>query len=223
MYFQFGTPLRLHEIDKTPDLKRLRREITIAIIDDDHFRFKEQLETNGYRVQELGPDISAVEQLEAYSVVACDIRGVAPKFGSDQEGAHLISEVRKIYPDKYLIAYTGSGYDARLNNKVSSADSSLNKDVPFDFWHSELEKAIKSMGNPKVRWMRFRKALAEDGIDAWDLFNLEQAFIRSIIDNDPNAVRNRKLISGMTESQSHLVEKLAQVVVPSLLGMVFGN
>lgn len=217
MYLQFGTPLKLSEIDQTPELDKLKREISIAIVDDEVFRYMKELQAHDYHATEIGADISSVKQFEAYSVVACDIRGVAPKFGSHQEGAHLIAEIRKSYPDKYLIAYTGSTFDPSFNQKLLSADSAINKDAPFDFWHTELERALNSVGNPCARWLRFRKSLIQDGLDSWDIFNIEQAFIKAIKSGKAESFDYRKVSKGLTDQQIQLISTIAKVVLPSLL------
>lgn len=223
MYFQIGTPLPLSAIDTTPSLDRLKRDISIAIVDDEVFRYMNELRAHDYQATELGADISSVKQVEAYSVIACDIRGVAPKFGSRQEGAHLISEIRKTYPDKYLIAYTGSNFDPSINKKLAAADSAINKDVSFDFWHTELERALAAVGNPKERWLRFRKSLMLDGIDGWKIANIEQAFIKAVktgksVNFDPN-----KVSRGLSDQQIQLIGTLAKSVLPSLLKLAVSN
>lgn len=217
MYLQLGTPLKLSEIDITPDMDRLKREISIAIIDDEVFRYMRELQAHDYRATEFGADISSVRQFEAYSVIACDIRGVAPKFGSRQEGAHLIAEIRKSYPDKYLIAYTGSTYDPSFNQKLAATDKTINKDAAFDFWHSELERALTSVGNPCARWLRFRKSLIQDGLDSWDIFNIEQAFIKAIKSGKTDKFDYKKVSKGLTEQQTQLIAMLGKVVLPSLI------
>lgn len=223
MYISLGTPLRLAEIDQTPDLDRLKRDITIAIVDDEAFPYVGQLRTHDYHATEVGADISSVKQLEAYPIIACDIRGVAPKFGSLQEGAHLIAEIRKCYPDKYLIAYTGSSFDASLNHKLASADSSINKDAPFDFWHTELERALTSVGNPRKRWLRFRKSLIDDGLDSWYIFNIEQAFIKAIKSREFPKWDYIKMTNGFTDQQTQLIKTLGQIVLPALLKLAISQ
>ncbi|WP_421718472.1 hypothetical protein [Algiphilus sp.] len=217
MYLQIGTPLRLQEIDTTPSLERLKRDVSIAIVDDQVFRYMGELRAHDYQATELGADISSVKQMEAYSIVACDIRGVAPKFGSKQEGAHLISEIRKAYPDKYLIAYTGSTFDPSVNNKLASADSAINKDASFDFWHTELERALTAVGNPRERWLRFRRSLMLDGLDGWKISNIEQAFIKSIKSGRDDNFNPEKLSAGLTDPHIQLIATLAKNVLPSLI------
>lgn len=220
MYLQIGTPLKLSEIDKTPELAKLKREVTLAVVDDEVFRYVRELQAHDYHVTEMGADISSVRQFEAYSVIACDIRGVAPRFGSRQEGAHLIAEIRKAYPDKYLIAYTGSTFDSTINQKLSAADSAINKDAPFDFWHTELERALVAVGNPRARWLRFRKSLMSEGLDGWDIFSIEQAFIKAVKSGRVDRFDPQKLSKGLSDQQVQLISTLANIVLPSLLKLV---
>lgn len=181
MFFHIGTPLRLSDLGVTlPDTTVLKRWIEIAVLDDEPFIRTEALRTHGFRITELGGDIKSIEQIAMYPIVVCDIRGVGKSFGSRYEGAHVISEIKKSYPDKYLIAYTGMSHDITYNTQLVSADAAATKDAPVDYWTQLLELGLTKVGDPKQRWIRFRSTLLERGVELFDVLELEQAFIKSI-------------------------------------------
>lgn len=181
MYFEIGSPQKLSSLTLTcPELSELKQRNSIAVIDDEQFLMAAALKNHKFNIVEIGGDISSIEQVMAFPIVICDIKGVGKAFGSIYEGAHVISEIRKAYPDKYIITFSGSQYDVSYNKSLNSADVSATKDSNIDYWVSILEKGLKSVGDPKERWLRFRRTMIDKGIDAYDLFKLETAFVKSI-------------------------------------------
>ena len=187
MYFEFGHPELLSGLTLTcPELRDLKKNNQIAIIDDRKFLMAKSLQSHGFQLTELGGDIRSVEQVNAYPIVICDIKGVGKSFGSPHEGAHVLAEIRKSYPDKFLITYSGSEYDVSFNESLISADASATKDADVNYWVSTIERGLRAVGDPKERWLRFRRTLVNKGIDAYDLFKLESAFVKSIKNRKPS-------------------------------------
>lgn len=99
MYFEFGRPELLSSLTLTcPELRELKQKVQIAIIDDHKLPMAKSLQSHGFQLAELGGDIRSVEQVSAYPIVICDIKGVGKAFGSPQEGAHVLAEIRKPTP-----------------------------------------------------------------------------------------------------------------------------
>ncbi len=191
MFIKFGTPKKLSDLGITcPEMPGLKSNNKIAVIDDEPFIKLESLRAHGFNLTELGGDIKSVEQVMAYPIVICDIKGVGKAFGSDKEGAHVLSEIRKSYPDKFLITFSGMTYNASYNESLATADASATKDASVDYWTTLLEKGLKDVGDPRQRWIRFRKNLLDKGIDLFELFKLEQSFIRSIEKRDPSIMKS---------------------------------
>jgi hypothetical protein len=114
----------------------------------------------------------------------CDIRGVGKALDSNPEGAHLIAEIRKAYPVKYLVSYSGAQFDMSCNGSLSKVDVSVAKDAQTDQWVSVLESGLVQVGNPGERWLRFRTTLLDRGVDLHEVFELEPTFIKSIEKRD---------------------------------------
>lgn len=189
MFIHFGTPRKLNELTLgCPDISVLKKKMHIAIIDDQPFHRLEALRTHGFNLNPLG-DITSVDAVGSFDIVVCDIKGVGSAFGSQYEGAHVLSEIRKSYPDKYLIFFSGSTFDASYTEALSTADASTPKDSNVDQWVALLENGLKSIGDPMQRWIRFRKSLLEKGVDIFEVFLLEQKFISSIKKKDTSLLK----------------------------------
>jgi len=189
----FRPPKKLGTLGITcPPISELKSAIKIAIIDDEPFIKLKALQSNKFNLTEIG-DIKSIDQVMAYPIVICDIKGVGGTFGSDKEGAYVLSEIRKSYPDKFLITFTGMTHDASYNDSFSSADRSLTKNATVDQWIAVLEEGLKIVGDPRQRWIRFRKNLLDQGMELYELFRLEQAFITSIEKNDASIMKSHSV------------------------------
>jgi hypothetical protein len=217
MYFEIGSPLKLSELTLTcPELRELKQRNKIAIIDDKRFLMADAIKRHGFSVDELGGDITSIDQVMAYPIVICDIKGVGKYFGSSYEGAHVLAEIRKAYPDKYLISFSGNSFDVSYNESLNSADTSATKDADIDSWVRILETGLKAVGDPKERWLRFRKTLVEKGIDAYDLFKLEEAFVKSIKEGRPGAMSSLAVPDEVKE----LVKAFASVALTQIIDSI---
>lgn len=192
---------QLAEIRQSKPLSELRSITRVALIDDEPFRLMQPLRSHGFNIVELGGDVSSLEQVAPYPVIVSDIRGVATGLNSSLEGAHLISEIRKSYPDKYLVAYTGVAQSIRYSDALSKADRNLPKGAPAEEWVAALDMGLEAVGTAHNRWLRFRMHLLKQGIDSFDLYKLEQAFVASCIDSNaaPFERRARRLPSEAEE------------------------
>jgi hypothetical protein len=104
-------------------------------------------------------------------------------------------------------------FDASYNNSLSTADSTITKDANVDFWVKIIEVGLKSVGDPKQRWIRFRKSLLDQGIDLFELFKLEQAFIRSIESHDHSVMKYHKV----PDEVKDLVAKFASLALKQII------
>lgn len=204
---------KLSDVKHSLKLQELKNQMRIAIIDDEDFKKSQSLKSHAFNIDEIG-DIKTLTEVEVYDIIVCDIHGVGKSFGSRQGGAHVLSEIRKLYPDKYLISYSGAQYDITFNESLSKADSSIAKDAATEDWVEQLETAIKSVGDPKNRWLRFRQRLIEShDVSAYEVCLLEQAFIKSVI------YKNQKFMERcqIQDSISDLVKVFIKTALPNIL------
>lgn len=213
MYIEIGTPKRLSSIRVSlPDMTHLKRSNQIAIIDDDPFARSDALRAHKFNIVELG-DIRSVDQVAEYPIVVCDIRGVGRALHSELEGAHLIAEIRKSYPDKFLVSYSGAQFDITYNEALRSVDASLSKDASTDQWVHTLETGLLKVGNPRERWLRLRKTLLDRGVEIHEVFRVEQRFIRAIEKRDATELK----AGAVPEEAKQLVVAFAKVALVQII------
>ena len=212
MYFKFTTPLKLADIPQIPfEPAQYRDHFRLAVIDNEPFIFGNELRKHHYNLTELG-DISDVSAVAEYPIVACDIRDIGKHFGTEYEGAHVIAEMRKLYPDKFLIAFSGGSFGPSYKKYWDSCDVFLRRDGGFDQWIATLDDGIRKMGDPVVRWKRVRQALLEAGISTFEVFLLEEAYIKSVIKGDTyhlaHAIKRVKRLTSAGEALNKVAEGL---------------
>lgn len=213
MYFQIGTPKPLSSLRVSlQDMTHLKRSNQIAVIDDEPFARSDALRAHKFNVVELG-DIRSVDQVAEYPIVVCDIRGVGRALHSDLEGAHLVAEIRKSYPDKFLVSYSGAQFDITYNEALRSVDASLPKDASTDQWVNTLELGLVKVGNPRERWLRLRKTLLDRGVDIHEVFELEQKFIRAVERRDASQLKADRI----PEESRQLVVAFAKVALVQII------
>ncbi len=223
MFFPIGTPERLSSIGQEAlDLAEAKSRVEIAVLDDNPFAPREALLVHKFRVVELGPDIRSLDQVSTYPIIVCDVGGVGKAFGSQLEGAHLVTEIRKAYPDKFLMAYTGMTYSLAITNALTAADKRMEKDASVEAWVQTLEAGINEVMNPRSRWIRLRRALLERGVELLEVLKLEQAFIKSVQKRQPNFLANEARSLGVSQEVKDLVIKFSATAVASLVGTALG-
>jgi hypothetical protein len=160
-----------------------RKSVKIAVIDDQEFSPLYNLKNNKYDITPFN-DITAIDQLEQYLIILCDLQGVGKKLNPSLQGAHLIAEIKKIYPIKYIIVYTGGGSQHLLNRSIPIADTYLSKDASIDEWISTLDNAITDLLDPIKVWTKMRDELLREGISLKHLVNIEDIYVRYYSDKD---------------------------------------
>lgn len=223
MFFTLGTPERLSSIGhEALDLAEAKSKVEIAVLDDKPFAPKEALLIHKFRIVELGPDIRSLDQVSTYSVIVSDVGGVGKAFGSSLEGAHLVTEIRKAYPDKFLVAYTGLTYSLPMMNALTVADKRIEKDANIEVWVQTLETGINEVMNPRSRWIRMRRELLERGLELIEVLKLEQAFIKSVRERRPDFLAEKAKSLSISQEAKDLVIKFAATAVATLIGQALG-
>ncbi len=185
-------------------LKKIsRNQIPMIIIDDNKFEYQEILRHHEFNIKHV-EDIDAINFVNDYEVILCDINGVGKKFGSRFDGAHLIAEIRKKYPFKYIIAYTGHTHDPSYTKYLKNADMVINKDISMEEWIEELDAAINNTINPILKWTKIRAYLIENEVELELVAKLEDEYVRAILSNKdlvnfPQNRNRKKLSSEITE------------------------
>jgi len=184
MFWYFGTPYSIVDLSQLRaklDATRLR-QVKIALIDDEPFPYLETLRRHDFIIKQLS-DITDVHAVESYDVVMCDIRGVGKHFQSPLEGAHVIMEIRKFYPWKTLLAYSGQQFDPSFNKAFAACDFMMRKDTDSDEWIETLDRAAAIALDPAERWKRVRNVLIERHVPLITIVELEHSYVGSVLNH----------------------------------------
>lgn len=152
------------------------------VIDDENFSPIVNLKSNGFKI-EVQTDIERISDVEDYSIILVDIMGVGLGFDPINQGAHLIHQMKKTFPEKFIIAYTGGANQDLTSIAAEYADKYLPKDTSVDRWCDVLDDACQTVSNPIKSWEKFRHRLLDKGISPINLAELEDTYVRSINSN----------------------------------------
>lgn len=156
-----------------------RKKIRIAVIDDESFQPEVNLRRNNYNITTF-TDLNTIEDVQSYHIILCDLSGVGLAQNPDLQGAHLISEIKKAYPEKSVIAYTGGSSSRELYGRAMlQADTLVPKDANIDEWTQTLDEAIQSVANPVKVWKSTRSKLLEADVSLSNLAILEHEFVKA--------------------------------------------
>lgn len=218
MFFTIGTPERLESIRAVIQLsEQTRRAFPILVVDDEPFALQQYLSQHGFAFT-YHSDVQTVDVAQQFPIVVCDIKGVAKSFGSQNEGAHLVAEMRRKFPDKYLISYTGLQTNPRYNKDLKKADIVLSKDTSVDDWVEILDRAISVMADPVAHWLRLREHMLQSGEELSNVFRLEQAYIKSVKKRDPSIFVSEKSKLKLHRDSASALGDFAKEALPGLLG-----
>jgi hypothetical protein len=130
-------------------------------------------------------DIQNLDVVRRYPVVLCDLDGVGKTLNPKQQGAFVVSEIKKNFPEKKVIAYTGGGRPELVGMIVSYADGFVKKDAGVDEWVEKLDRAILDIVNPAYIWRGYRARLLDAGVSPYQLAELEDLFVLKAIKGEP--------------------------------------
>ena len=158
----------------------LRRSIKIAVIDDQPFAPEHNLKNNQFQIDTY-TDIHKIDQIAEYPIVLCDLQGVGLQLASDMQGAYLIEEIKRNYPEKAVIAFTGGSANSNISRRAElAADGYLRKDASIEDWRDILDKHIANLSDPIFVWQQLRNRLIKAEIAPIELMKLEHAYVSTI-------------------------------------------
>ena len=160
--------------------KKKIEETKILIIDDDELELEKTLRRIGYNVT-WKIDIDVLDDVENYSIIICDYKGVGLKFNSEFEGLNLSMLIKEKYPDKIIYLLSAADFNPRANNYIKFIDELVYK--------GEEEKIIEyiredcnKLFDPRERWIHYKELLKTKGIKEKDIFRLEDLYVRSLLE-----------------------------------------
>lgn len=158
----------------------LRKSIQIAVIDDQPFAPEHNLKNNQFQISTF-KDIQNISQISDFPIVLCDLQGVGLQLASDLQGAFLIEEIKRNYPEKAVIAFTGGSAISSISKRAAAAaDDNLRKDASIEDWREILDKHIRNLSDPVYVWRQLRTRLIRADVTPLELLKLENAYVSSI-------------------------------------------
>lgn len=197
----------------------LKKRIEILIIDDEEFPYLDTLKKHEYNITQK-TDISDLRDVEAYKIILCDIRGVGKFLASEFGGAYLIKQLKEKYPEKTIIAYTASNYDAKFQQFLNYANDTVSKgDFALEDWTSLLDRLLNELSDPQIMWEKARKALTEAGVSTLDIAKYESDYVKAIEKGKFESFQ--KLYENKSDRGSEIMLALAKAL-PTILGFIVG-
>jgi hypothetical protein len=184
-----------------------RSSMPILVIDDEPFPYMELLRNHDFNLKQL-PDIHDLSGVQPYEIVLCDIRGVGKRFHSRYEGAHLISEFRKMYPTKIVMAFTGQQFDATFNEYFAKSDFVIKKDAGTEEWVQRLDHAIRLANDPIEQWRRLRNHLISMEVSLFHVVRLEDEYVKVALARR-GAFPSKQLSRQLPEHVKNILESFA--------------
>lgn len=193
------------------DLKKMKKEIQIMVIDDEDFSHLESLQKRGYHI-DYRTDLTASTDAAEHQIIITDIRGVGKSLGGGLEGGAIVKEIKKLYPEKYVIVYSASQFDVTANAIFQAADECMKKDSDLETWVDTIDEGIKAFYDPKKIWHKTRANLIAAGISSYTIVQIESHFVTSI--------KNKKNLLSQSFSNDDSVLKLISPLVQLLAFLV---
>jgi hypothetical protein len=206
------------------DLRKIQRALTdadlkkveILVIDDEKFAYLESMSSRGFHIRPL-PDLHDFKAVEPYDVVLCDIKGVGKSFGSEYEGAFVISEIKRRYPHKVVVAYSNQSWDFRYAEKIKGADFRVDKNETPDRWQEILESAQRKVIDPIRKWKDMAKYLIESDVEMAELTKIEEAYMTACIEAKPEQIKEA---SGKARVSPEIKEALVSLAASVIFRLI---
>jgi hypothetical protein len=201
---------------------RERRDLlSIGVIDDEPFQPHHNLENVGYKISLLG-DPQTVNTVVPYQIILCDLQGVGQALDTRRQGAFLIREIKRNFPEKYVVAYTGGPAHSGISRESAlAADAFLKKDADIETWTEKLDSIILELVDPYRVWMRQRRAFIDRDVDTLTIIKLEDAYVRSIANGssspDKSALAELVSRSGLPGDIRAIVQSFVSSIIFKVL------
>ena len=204
---------------RKPPFSELKKRTEILIIDDEEFSYLDSLKKHEYNLVQKH-DITDLRDVEAFKIILCDIRGVGKFLTSNYGGAYLIKQLKEKYPEKTIVAYTASDYDAKFQQFLNYADDIVPKgSFALEDWTSLLDRLLGEFSDPIKMWEKARKALIEAGVSTLDIAKYESDYVKAIEKGKFDSFQ--KLYEGKNDQGSEIMLSLFKAL-PSVLGIIMG-
>ena len=160
-------------------------------------------------------DIQSLKEVEAYSVILCDIMGVGKFLQSQYEGAYLVQQIKGKYPHKTVIIDSGNQFSTAYQEFLNYADHTMQKGATLEKWNSLLTQIIRDEADPVKQWAKTRSALLDAGLSIVEVAKLEDKYVRAIKNSSYESLS--KLAEDAGTSYRHIITELLSSTIAKLL------
>ena len=196
------------------NIQKLRKMTEILIIDDEEFPLLEAIQKHGFSIAHK-PDIQDTKDFIPYDIILCDIKGVGKLYGSEYEGAYLIKEAKKSFPNKQLIAYTASTYNPSYNSFLKYADAIIPKGTSLEGWIDLIDTQLRNCIDPIYQWKELRKSLFEAELSTIEVATFEQLYVKAIENKEFTSFEK---LTDNTQTSSIIKQFLTSLIVRFIKG-----
>ncbi|MDH2919091.1 MAG: response regulator [Sideroxydans sp.] len=199
----------------------LRKSVAIAVVDDKPFEPEHNLRNNNFQITTFS-DVNRIDQLSDFPIVLCDLQGVGVHLSKDMQGAYLIEEVKRNYPEKAVIAFTGGSANSNISRRANiAADGNLRKDASIEEWREILDKHIARLSNPIEVWKQFRMRLVIAGITPLELLKIEHSYVSNIAAGPDATKKALEVLSNKSSSSGGVKKEIASFVTSKAFDLLF--
>ena len=206
--------LSAEPILKNYSLAQLKRATDILVIDDEPFSYTEALRKNEFII-DYREDIQSLKDVEAYSIILCDIMGVGKFLESQYEGAYLVRQIKEKYPHKIVVVYSANSITTAYQGHLNYADYIRQKGTSLESWTALLTTIIQETANPVNQWKKTRTELLDAGLSIVEVAKLENQYVRAIKSNSYQSLE--KLAKKAESSYINIIEELLASTIAKLL------
>lgn len=151
-----------------------RHQIKILFVDDNLFEYKNEMLEYGFDVV-AEKDVINIDNIAAYHVILCDVRGVGQKY--QYEGIGLVHAMKKKYPYKIYGIYSVSSEIDMETIKLLDGIKIVPKNLDKDDWKSLLDKFVCEARNPQTIWFKLRNYMLAANISTLDVAKFEHKYV----------------------------------------------
>lgn len=198
---------------KTLLSERDRNSIKVLIVDNEDFVYENSLRRLGFNIQKYD-DIESLETAEAFHIVICDIRGVGKKFKSPNEGAFVLSQLKKKYPMKEFAVYSGSLFNTELTEDLQDINI-ITKDQLSDEWCNDIDALIRKVTNPKLIWQKIAHIMINNDVPTNIICKMEHEYVEVVKDKkgDFSKFPSSKCLKSIDGDISGIIHSLVAGIV----------
>ena len=187
-------PWKTYTIDdlkfRLPDKSKMRESVKILLIDDQPFEHEDALRGLGFNITTY-KRWNSVRDAIPYEIIVSDIRDVTPDFPSlPSQGANMLYQVKKDYPEKVCIVYTSSPITKDDDKSLFDGMNLLGKSDDIDDWATLLDDKIQLLRNPKNIWFSIEHYLEQIGVSQKFINKKQDKYVRCLLSGKASTLKD---------------------------------